>query len=72
LAGQEQSRPVSRIREPDGKVSNVVELERNCPASSGRGLRIFPSKKKNTRQIFIQYFSLDEFDRIVEKFNDNY
>jgi ParB family chromosome partitioning protein len=51
------------------KSAHVVELEQDLSRKLGTKLRIFPSKKKNTGKIIIQYFSLDEFDRIVEKFN---
>jgi ParB family transcriptional regulator, chromosome partitioning protein len=50
------------------KSAHVVELEQELSRKLGTKLRIFPSKKKNTGKIVIQYFSLDEFDRIVEKF----
>jgi ParB family transcriptional regulator, chromosome partitioning protein len=50
------------------KSPHVVELEQDLSRKLGTKLRIFPSKKKNTGKILIQYFSLDEFDRIVEKF----
>lgn len=51
------------------KSPHVVELEQELSRKLGTKLRIFPSKKKNTGKIVIQYYSLDEFDRIVEKFN---
>jgi ParB family chromosome partitioning protein len=51
------------------KSPHVVELEQDLSRKIGTKLRIFPSKKKNTGKIVIQYYSLDEFDRIVEKFN---
>ncbi len=51
------------------KSPHVIELEQDLSRKLGTKLRIFPSKKKNTGKIVIQYFSLDEFDRIVEKFN---
>lgn len=57
------------IRTLVAKSAHVVELEQELSRKLGTRLRIFPSKKKNTGKIVIQYFSLDEFDRIVEKFN---
>jgi ParB family chromosome partitioning protein len=51
------------------KSAHVVELEQDLSRKLGTKLRIFPSQKKNTGKIVIQYFSLDEFDRIVERFN---
>lgn len=50
------------------KSAHVVELEQELSRKLGTKLRIFPSKKKNTGKLVIQYYSLDEFDRIVEKF----
>lgn len=49
------------------KSPHVVELEQDLSRKLGTKLRIFPSKRKNTGKIVIQYFSLDEFDRIVDK-----
>jgi len=70
LAGSEQTTPVSgHTRMLTAKSPHVVELEQELSRKLGTKLRIFPSKKKNTGKIVIQYFSLDEFDRIVEKFN---
>ncbi len=51
------------------KSPHILDLEQELSRKLGTKLRIFPSKKKNTGKIVIQYFSLDEFDRIVEKFN---
>lgn len=51
------------------KSPHVVELEQDLSRKLGTKLRIFPSKRKNTGKIVIQYYSLDEFDRIVEKFH---
>ncbi|HVX83650.1 MAG TPA: ParB/RepB/Spo0J family partition protein [Phycisphaerae bacterium] len=51
------------------KSAHVVELEQDLSRKLGTKLRIFPSQKRNTGKIVIQYFSLDEFDRIVERFN---
>jgi len=58
----------SHTRTLVAKSPHVVELEQELSRKLGTKLRIFPSKKKNTGKIVIQYFSLDEFDRIVEKF----
>src|SRR5439155_854745 len=59
---------VGHTRTLVAKSPHVVELEQELSRKLGTKLRIFPSKKKNTGKIVIQYFSLDEFDRIVEKF----
>jgi ParB family transcriptional regulator, chromosome partitioning protein len=70
LDGQERSTAVSaHTRAIVAKSPHVVELEQDLSRKLGTKLRIFPSKKKNTGKIVIQYYSLDEFDRIVEKFH---
>ncbi len=51
------------------KSAHIVDLEQELSRKVGTRVRILPSKKKNTGKIVVQYFSLDEFDRIVEKFN---
>ncbi len=69
ISGQEQETAVSaHTRTLTAKSPHVVELEQELSRKLGTKLRIFPSKKKNTGKIVIQYYSLDEFDRIVEKF----
>jgi ParB family chromosome partitioning protein len=50
------------------KSPHILDLEQDLSRKLGTKLRIQPSKKKNTGKIVIQYFSLDEFDRIVECF----
>jgi ParB family chromosome partitioning protein len=68
LAGQEEQTPVvGHIRTLVAKSAHVVELEQELSRKLGTKLRIFPSKKKNTGKIVIQYYSLDELDRISEK-----
>lgn len=52
------------------KSAHVVELEQDLSRKLGTKVRIFPAKKKNTGKLVIQYFSLDEFDRIVERLDD--
>jgi ParB family transcriptional regulator, chromosome partitioning protein len=65
----ETTEVAGHIRTLVAKSAHVVELEQELSRKLGTRLRIFPSKKKNTGKIVIQYFSLDEFDRIVEKFD---
>jgi ParB family chromosome partitioning protein len=50
------------------KSPHILDLEQDLSRKLGTKLRITPSRKKNTGKIVIQYFSLDEFDRIVECF----
>jgi len=59
----------SHTRTLAAKSPHVIELEQELSRKLGTKLRIFPSKKKNTGKLVIQYYSLDEFDRIVEKFS---
>jgi len=69
VSGQETTTAVSaHTRTLTAKSPHVIELEQELSRKLGTKLRIFPSKKKNTGKIVIQYYSLDEFDRIVEKF----
>lgn len=50
------------------RAPHILELEQELSRKLGTKVRIVPAKKKNTGKLIIQYFSLDEFDRIVEKF----
>ncbi len=68
-AEAETTTVASHTRTLAAKSPHVVELEQDLSRKLGTKLRIFPSKRKNTGKIVIQYFSLDEFDRIVDKFN---
>jgi len=61
---------VGHTRTLVAKSPHILELEQDLSRRIGTKVRIFPSKKKNTGKIIVQYFSLDEFDRIVEKFED--
>jgi ParB family chromosome partitioning protein len=68
IDAEESHTPVSaHQRTLTAKSPHVVELEQDLSRKLGTKLRIFPSKRKNTGKIVIQYYSLDEFDRIVEK-----
>jgi ParB family chromosome partitioning protein len=68
-AEQTQTAVSAHQRTLTAKSPHVVELEQDLSRKLGTKLRIFPSKRKNTGKIVIQYYSLDEFDRIVEKFD---
>jgi ParB family transcriptional regulator, chromosome partitioning protein len=50
------------------KSPHILDLENELSRKLGTKVRILPSKKKNTGKIIIRYFSLDEFDRLAEKF----
>jgi len=47
------------------KSAHVIELEQELSRKLGTKLRIFPSRRKGSGKMVIQYYSLDEFDRIV-------
>lgn len=49
------------------KSAHIVELEQELSRKLGTKLRIFPARRKGAGKIVIQYFNLDEFDRIVGK-----
>ncbi len=48
------------------KSAHVIELEQELSRKLGTKLRIFPARRKGSGKLVIQYYSLDEFDRIVE------
>ncbi len=45
----------------------IVDLERRLAQHFGTQIKIFPRKNQNQGRIEIHYFSLDDFDRILEK-----
>ena len=51
------------------KSAHIVETEQELSRKLGVKLRIFPARRKGRGRIVIQYLSLDDFDRIVEKFS---
>lgn len=59
----------SHARTLVAKSAHIVEVEEELSRKLGTRVRILPAAKKNTGKLVIQYFSLDEFDRIVEKFS---
>ncbi len=48
------------------KSAHIVELEQALSRKLGTKLRIMPAQKKGSGKIVIQYFSLDDFDRLTE------
>lgn len=48
------------------KSAHVVELEQSLSRKLGTKLRIVPARRKGAGKIIIQYFSLDDFDRLTE------
>ncbi len=47
------------------KSAHIIDLEQELSRKLGTKLRIFPGRRKGTGKIVIQYFTLDEFDRIT-------
>ena len=45
----------------------IVDLERRLAQHFGTQIKLFPRKNQNQGRIEIHYFSLDDFDRILEK-----
>ena len=44
----------------------VVDLENRLAQHLGTQVKLFPRKNKNQGRIEIQYFSLDDLDRVLE------
>jgi ParB family chromosome partitioning protein len=64
-AAQPSAETVVREHSRTVKSAHVIELEQELSRKLGTKLRIFPSRRKGSGKLVIQYFSLDEFDRIV-------
>ncbi len=71
LCRQAEINPVTTVTIDSGgrkvKSPHIVEMEQELSRKLGTKLRITPSRRKGTGKIVIQYFSLDDFDRIAEK-----
>jgi ParB family chromosome partitioning protein len=48
------------------KTQHILDIERQLSRAVGTKVIIRPRRKKNTGRIILEYFSLDDFDRIVE------
>lgn len=46
---------------------HILELESELSHKLGTKIRIAPARRKNTGKIVIHYYSIDDFDRIVER-----
>ncbi len=53
------------------RTPNVLDLEQRLSRQLGTKLRIIPSRKKGVGRVVIQYFSVDEFERIFGQFTSN-
>lgn len=47
----------------------IVDLEERLARHFGTHVKLYPKKSKNQGRVEIQYFSLDDLDRILEKMN---
>lgn len=62
LENTQETRPEKKERE-----SYIIDLENKLQAILGTKVSIEPKKKGNRGRIIIDYYSLDEFDRLTEK-----
>ena len=53
------------------RTPNVLDMEQRISRQLGTKLRIIPSRKKGAGKVVIQYFSVDEFERIFGQFTNN-
>ena len=53
------------------RTPNVLDMEQQLSRQLGTKIRILPSRKKGAGKVVIQYFSVDEFDRIFGQFTTN-
>jgi ParB family chromosome partitioning protein len=53
------------------RTPNVLDMEQRISRQLGTKLRIIPSRKKGAGKVVIQYFSVDDFDRIFGQFTNN-
>ena len=72
---ENQNRPATTPQAPKAKVvksAHVTELEERFLQALGTRVAIKPSKRNNRGKIVIDYYSLDDFDRIAEKLGVEY
>ena len=50
-----------------GRSAHVADLEQQIAGQLGTKVRIRPGRKKGTGALAIQFGSLDEFDRLLER-----
>lgn len=53
-------------RKVDAKSPHVRDLEERLTEAVGTKVRIVPGRAKNTGRIVVEYYSIDDFDRIAE------
>lgn len=62
LEGTQESKPDKHEKE-----SHIIDLERQLQSVLGTKVNIEPKKKGNRGRIIIDYYSLDDFDRLTER-----
>lgn len=64
--GKPMQQPAKDRPAPAGKSQHILDLERQISRSIGTKVVIRPARPKNTGRILIEYYNLDDFDRILE------
>lgn len=64
LGSKPSDSPDSTKRKPPVKAAYVRDLEEQLSSTVGTRVRIMPGRAKNTGRIVIDYYNLDDFDRI--------
>jgi ParB family chromosome partitioning protein len=49
------------------KTPNIIDLEQQLTRSISTKVQILPSRKKGSGKVVIEYYSLDDFDRILDR-----
>lgn len=66
---RESGAAAPRVAKPGSvRTPNVLDMEQRISRQLGTKLRIIPSRKKGAGKVVIQYFSVDDFDRIFGQF----
>ena len=69
---RESGAATPRVTKPGSvRTPNVLDMEQRISRQLGTKLRIIPSRKKGAGKVVIQYFSVDDFDRIFGQFTAN-
>ena len=72
LSVRQTEQLVSHIKSPKSskkaieKSPNILDLEQQMTRALSTKVQIIPSRKKGTGKVIIEYYSLDDFDRILE------
>ena len=66
VAGQGPVQTPKPARPPRIKSQHIANVEHQLATVAGTRVTISPGRSKNTGKIILEYYSLDDFDRIVE------